>query len=49
MQLVDGGKMVLPLSTAEGQVLTMIERQGDKYLKTAIELVRFVPMLSGKQ
>ncbi len=45
-QLKDGGKMVIPVGDAEQQLLK-IERQGEEYLSTVVEMVRFVPLVSG--
>ncbi|MDW2211449.1 protein-L-isoaspartate(D-aspartate) O-methyltransferase, partial [Vibrio sp. 2025] len=45
-QLKDGGKMVIPVGDAEQQLLR-IERKGDEYLSTVVEMVRFVPLVAG--
>jgi protein-L-isoaspartate(D-aspartate) O-methyltransferase len=45
-QLKDGGKMVIPVGETEQQLLK-IERKGDEYLSTMVEMVRFVPLVSG--
>ena len=45
-QLKDGGKMVIPVGEAEQQLLK-IERRGDEYISTVVEMVRFVPLVAG--
>ncbi|MGU3842350.1 protein-L-isoaspartate(D-aspartate) O-methyltransferase, partial [Vibrio diabolicus] len=45
-QLKDGGKMVIPVGDKEQQLLK-IERKGDEYLSTVVEMVRFVPLVAG--
>ncbi len=45
-QLKDGGKMVIPVGETEQQLLK-IERKGDEYLSTVVEMVRFVPLVAG--
>lgn len=45
-QLSVGGRMVLPVGTAE-QVLLLIERTASGYVETRYDAVRFVPMLPG--
>ena len=45
-QLAIGGKMLLPSGTIE-QYLLLIERHAEGYIKTYLDGVRFVPLLSG--
>ena len=49
-QLADGGRMLIPLSKRFGlhEVLTLIERQGDKFKHTDLDYVTFVPLVEGK-
>ena len=44
-QLAPGGRMVIPLGDREGQVLTLVERDGDGLRTTTASDVRFVPLL----
>jgi protein-L-isoaspartate(D-aspartate) O-methyltransferase len=55
-QLKDGGRLVIPVSGSETQELLQISRDGDKYVKTELGEVQFVPLVgkyghadSGKQ
>jgi protein-L-isoaspartate(D-aspartate) O-methyltransferase len=45
-QLGDSGRMVLPVGAQEEQWIVLIEKRGDKLLRTDIERVRFVPLVS---
>jgi len=45
-QLVDGGRLVIPVGE-EDQSLIKIERRGDRYESSVIEMVRFVPLVAG--
>lgn len=47
-QLAIGGRMVLPVGTAE-QYLSFIERTPQGYIETRLDAVRFVPLLAGTQ
>lgn len=48
LQMADGGCMIIPVGTQEDtQELFLVERQGDKFRKTFIEKVRFVPLVGG--
>ena len=48
-QLAAGGRMILPLSAANGgQRLVLIERTGRGYRESELDPVRFVPMEAGK-
>jgi protein-L-isoaspartate(D-aspartate) O-methyltransferase len=44
-QLAPGGKMVIPLGDRVGQVLTVVQRQGDEIRTSTVADVRFVPLL----
>lgn len=46
-QLAVGGRMVLPLGSQE-QFLTLIERDEKGYHESRMEVVKFVPILTGK-
>jgi protein-L-isoaspartate(D-aspartate) O-methyltransferase len=48
-QLAEGGRLVAPIGEREEQVLTVITRRGAQYESVAMEPVRFVPLLSGKE
>ena len=45
-QLADGGRMVIPIGT-DTQSLYLIERVGNEFKETKLEMVRFVPLLGG--
>jgi protein-L-isoaspartate(D-aspartate) O-methyltransferase len=45
-QLADPGRMVLPVGTQEEQWIVLIEKRGEKLLRTDMERVRFVPLVS---
>ena len=45
-QLGDSGRMLLPVGAQEEQWIVLIEKRGDKLLRTDIERVRFVPLVS---
>ena len=45
-QLSPGGRMILPFGTSD-QVLRLVERTRAGYSETALDAVRFVPMLTG--
>ena len=44
-QLTEGGRMVIPLGDQESQVLTLVEKSGDRILTSTATGVRFVPLL----
>lgn len=44
-QLGPAGKIVIPIEGQGGQVLTLVERDGDGFRETTIADVRFVPLL----
>ena len=47
--LSDGGRMVIPLGTAEHQRLTLVIRTGDNFQQQAFDEVVFVPLKSGQE
>ncbi|NVJ67242.1 MAG: protein-L-isoaspartate(D-aspartate) O-methyltransferase [Gammaproteobacteria bacterium] len=48
LQMANGGRMIIPVGTQEDyQELYLIERQEDKFRKTFIEKVKFVPLVGG--
>jgi len=47
-QLAIGGRMVLPLGTAE-QFLYLVERTEKGFRETRLDAVKFVPLMGGKQ
>lgn len=44
-QLSEGGRLVIPLGDREQQVLTLVEKHGDRYDQHTVSDVRFVPLL----
>lgn len=48
-QLVPDGVLVIPVGSDDGQWLRLVKRQGDsnEFQDTAVEAVRFVPLLGG--
>ena len=46
-QLTDGGKLIIPVGE-QAQVLKLITRQGDNFIKQRIEAVKFVPLVPGE-
>jgi protein-L-isoaspartate(D-aspartate) O-methyltransferase len=44
-QLVDGGKLVIPLGDREYQTLMLIRKEGEEFTRTSLGDVRFVPLL----
>ena len=48
-QLEDGGKLVVPVGSGDVQELRVIEKQGDEFVESVLEYVRFVPLLRGMQ
>jgi len=47
-QLVDGGRLIIPMGEKGKQELLVFQRVGDKYHKKTLEKVSFVPLLNGK-
>jgi protein-L-isoaspartate(D-aspartate) O-methyltransferase len=45
-QLAPGGRLVMPLGTAE-QVISLMERRAGGFVETRFDAVRFVPLLPG--
>lgn len=46
-QLADGGRLVIPVGGNGQQQLLSINRQGNEFRQEVLEMVSFVPMLSG--
>ncbi|MBJ2146704.1 protein-L-isoaspartate(D-aspartate) O-methyltransferase [Vibrio sp. IB15] len=46
-QLKDGGRLLIPVGDDEQQLLKIV-RQGDEFLSSVIEMVRFVPLVPGE-
>jgi protein-L-isoaspartate(D-aspartate) O-methyltransferase len=46
-QLKPAGRMVMPIATAKGQQLSVIERTAQGYTERRMDQVRFVPLLPG--
>lgn len=46
-QLVDGGRLVIPVGSQE-QVLRVFQRHGDEFQSKDIEAVKFVPLVPGE-
>jgi len=47
-QLVDGGRLIIPMGEKGKQELFVFQRVGDKFHKKTLEKVSFVPLLKGK-
>lgn len=47
-QLADGGRMVIPVGTAEQQWLTILTRHGDDFVESVGEGCVFVPLVGGE-
>lgn len=47
-QLIDGGKLIIPVGKKGKQELQVFQRAGDKFHKKVLEKVSFVPLLKGK-
>jgi protein-L-isoaspartate(D-aspartate) O-methyltransferase len=46
-QLADGGRMIIPIGSADLQFLWLFERQGKEIKRRQLDPVRFVPLRSG--
>ena len=46
-QLADGGRMVLPRGIGESQQMVLVERTAEGFQEKVLEMVHFVPLLSG--
>jgi protein-L-isoaspartate(D-aspartate) O-methyltransferase len=46
-QLVDGGRLVIPVGAGSAQTLAVITRHGDQYSREDLEPVSFVPLVGG--
>ncbi|MGI9323552.1 MAG: protein-L-isoaspartate(D-aspartate) O-methyltransferase [Pseudomonadales bacterium] len=47
-QLADGGRMLVPVGDGQTQQLMLFQRQADEVVCESLDLVRFVPLVSGK-
>jgi protein-L-isoaspartate(D-aspartate) O-methyltransferase len=47
-QLVDGGHLIIPHGTSAQQRLSVVERDGDKFNITDLDMVSFVPLVREK-
>ena len=47
-QLVDGGKLIIPVGAQDKQELLFFQRVGNKFHKKSLEKVSFVPLLKGR-
>lgn len=41
----DGGRLVMPVGTRHHQLLTLVDRSGDRYSTSELEAVMFVPLI----
>jgi len=48
-QLGEGGRLVVPVGPQGVQTLVCVERDGDRFVRTDLDAVTFVPMLEGTQ
>ena len=46
-QLADGGRLIIPVGGRGRQELLEIQRDGDRYEERVLDVVVFVPLLSG--
>jgi len=46
-QLVDGGRLVIPVGAGSAQTLAVITRRGDQFDRENVESVSFVPLVGG--
>jgi len=44
-QLVEGGRLVLPLASGEADMLTLLRRSGEEYEREVVSPCRFVPLI----
>ena len=44
-QLVEGGRLVLPLASGEADMLTLLRRSGERFEREVIGPCRFVPLI----
>lgn len=44
-QLADGGSLIIPVGGVEGQVMTVLTREGDTFHKDTFETFAFVPLV----
>jgi len=46
-QLADGGQLIIPVGGSGSQKLVSVRRQGDTFVREELDLVSFVPLVSG--
>ena len=46
-QLAPGGRLVMPLGGSRGQVLAVVSREAEQYVRQDVEAVSFVPLVGG--
>jgi protein-L-isoaspartate(D-aspartate) O-methyltransferase len=46
-QLIDGGRLVIPVGAGSAQTLAVITRRGDQFDRENVESVTFVPLVGG--
>lgn len=44
-QLVDGGRLVVPISAGEADMLTLVRREGERFRTEELSSCRFVPLI----
>lgn len=47
-QLIDGGRLIIPHGTSVQQRLSIIDRDGDNFIRTDLDMVNFVPLVREK-
>jgi len=47
-QLAEGGRLIIPVGGEHHQELKLITRRGDGFEESSLDLVRFVPLLTGQ-
>ena len=47
-QLIDGGRLIIPHGTSTQQRLSIIDRDGDNFNRTDLDMVNFVPLVREK-
>jgi protein-L-isoaspartate(D-aspartate) O-methyltransferase len=49
IQLSEGGRLVIPVGGLESQFIYLIEKHEGRYVPKKLDMVRFVPLLEGKE